>query len=90
MKKFKINVWAIIAGVLFVCFCIQVYNINRIEKKYIEAYQTACALSDIIRMHKDDTYNTEGDAWVTSYTDQLDLLCFDIDSIDWREYSWCY
>ena len=86
----KINGWAIAALVLFVCFCIQVVNLNRLETKYTEAYQTACALSDIIRMHLDDNYDKEGDMWVVSYTDQLKDLCYDIDSIDWKEYSWCY
>lgn len=64
---------------------------NNVRKERNEAYETACALSDIIRMHMDNSScNIKED--VDSYLkDDSIMSSFKaIDSINWTKYSWCY
>ena len=70
-------------------FCIFMYFVcNNVRKERNEAVETACALSDIIRMHMDHS-SCDINEDINFYL--KDMSSFKtIDSINWAKYSWCY
>ena len=55
------------------------------EKQYEETYQTACALSDIVRILMDQ--DTDNQPTVFEYISNMDCYSYDIDSINFEKYG---
>ena len=73
-------------------FCTFMYFVcNNVRKERDEAVETACALSDIIRIHMDHS-SCDIKEDINSYLkDSLIMSSFKtIDSINWAKYSWGY
>ena len=88
MKKLK-NM--LIAGLILVVLCQLALNIQ-LKKEKVEAYETACALSDIVRIHLDSPYCTECgfDECFEDYVGNLDCYNYTIDTLNLEKYTWCY
>lgn len=81
-----------IAGLILLA-AVQAAILVDLNKKYNEAYETACALSDVVRLHLDSPYVHECgfDEAYYGYASDLDELCYQhIKKIDLNKYVWCY
>lgn len=83
-KLFSMCEVIVLSCLLLLC----IYHIHNIDSQKREYYETACALSDIVRMHADcdSSFVLE----ISDYVESMDAFCFTIDSIDWHKYYWVY
>lgn len=84
----RANILGTFSIVLLCLLVIESIILINTRKNYTEAYETACALSDIIRIHTD--CEPEFEESVKDYTDNLDCMNYTINSINWNKYCWCY
>lgn len=82
----------LIAGLTLVVLSLLTVNIN-LTKRYNRAYETACALSDIVRIHLDSPYSDDC-GFRESYEDyasELKELNYQhIKELKLDKYVWCY
>ena len=63
----------------------------RLKKKYTEAYESACVMSDIIRLHLDEEEKCdEFEELYHEVVDNIECYNLHIDTLDLSKYSWCY
>lgn len=79
-------------NVFLLFFCTFMYFVcDNIRRERNEAVETACALSDIVRMHMDNSScSIKEDVDFYLKDDSIMSSFKTIDSINWAKYSWCY